>query len=105
MHMRMHTQYSRETSVDQRAYQLLDVDDLAEGKGAEYVDASSVTLIFVSEGYFNSENCMRELLRAILTSKDLVVLLEPDARHGGLSAAQRRPRAALASLHCSAAHV
>lgn len=29
----------------------LDVDDLKEGKGAEYVDASDVILIFVSSGY------------------------------------------------------
>lgn len=40
----------------------LDVDDLDEGKGAEYVDRSLVFCIFVSEGYFKSPNCMRELL-------------------------------------------
>ena len=33
---------------------------------------------------------MRELLRAVLTSKELVVLLEPDAKHGGLSPEQLR---------------
>ena len=42
----------------------LDVDDLAEGKGAEYVDVSSMSLVFCSAGYFQSPNCMRELLRA-----------------------------------------
>jgi hypothetical protein len=33
------------------------IDDLEEGRGAEYVDASSVCLIFCSGGYFNSPNC------------------------------------------------
>ena len=52
----------------------LDVDDLAEGKGAEYVDVSQISLIFVSAGYFISENCMRELLRAVVTGKPIVTL-------------------------------
>ena len=39
----------------------LDVDDLAEGKGAEYVDVSQISLIFVSPDTSISENCMREL--------------------------------------------
>jgi hypothetical protein len=63
----------------------LDVDDLAEGKGAEYVDVSSLTLIFCSQGYFESANCVRELLRAAVTGKPLVTLLEPEVKHGGLS--------------------
>ena len=36
----------------------LDVDDLNEGKGAEFVDASHTTVVFCSEGYFRSANCM-----------------------------------------------
>ena len=36
----------------------LDVDDLKEGRGAEYVDLSHVLLVFVSAGYFHSVNCM-----------------------------------------------
>ena len=39
----------------------LDVDDLTEGFGAEFVDVSSLTLIFCSKGYFVSKNCMREV--------------------------------------------
>ena len=34
----------------------LDVDDLKEGKGAEYVDASALSLVFCSKGYFHSVN-------------------------------------------------
>ena len=33
-----------------------DVDDLKDGKGAEYVDVSVVVLIFASRGYFQSPN-------------------------------------------------
>ena len=63
----------------------LDVDDLAEGKGAEYVDASGLILIFCSAGYFASPNCMREVLRAVATKKPIIALLEPEAKHGALS--------------------
>lgn len=62
----------------------LDVDDLKEGKGAEYVDASLVTLVFVSSGYFMSQNCMRELLRAVARDKHMVTLLEPEGKHGAM---------------------
>ena len=44
-----------------------------------------VSLIFCSAGYFNSPNCMRELLRAMVTGKPIVTLLEPEAKHGGLT--------------------
>ena len=62
----------------------LDVDDLKEGKGAEYVDVSSVSLVFCSRGYFESANCMRELLRAVVTRKPILPLLEPEQNKGGL---------------------
>ena len=39
----------------------LDVDDLREGKGAEFVDKSEKTLVFCSAGYFQSPNCMRTI--------------------------------------------
>ena len=58
---------------------------LAEGKGAEYVDVSQISLVFVSSGYFISPNCMRELLRAVVTGKPIVTLVESEARHGGLT--------------------
>ena len=63
----------------------LDVDDLKEGRGAEYVDRSNVVLVLVSNGYFHSPNCMRELLRADYDSKPIVSLLEREAKHGGLT--------------------
>ena len=42
---------------------LCSVDDLREGKGAEYVDASSVTLIFCSAGYVRVSDQARERKR------------------------------------------
>ena len=50
------------------------VDDLDEGRGSEYVDRSHTFVMFVSAGYFQSPNCMRELLRARLKDKPIVAL-------------------------------
>ena len=63
---------------------LADKDDLKTGAGAEYVDASSVVLIFCTEKYFQSRACAREILRAVLRGKPLIAVLEPDASRGGL---------------------
>jgi len=63
----------------------LDVDDLKEGKGAEYVDRSHLILIYCSKGYFDSPNCMRELLRAFFQKKPILTLLDPEAKHGGMT--------------------
>jgi len=52
----------------------LDVDDLKEGRGMRDVDHSYTVLIFATEGYFKSPNCMRELLRAVLCRKKIVVM-------------------------------
>ena len=43
------------------ALRAADVDDLKEGRGAEYVDRSNVVLIFASSGYFVSVNCTHAL--------------------------------------------
>ena len=62
----------------------LDVDDLEDISDLEsYISRSSVVLVFCSEGYFQSKNCMRELQAAVY--KPLVALLEPDKKRGGMS--------------------
>ena len=66
----------------------LDVDDLKEGKGGEYVRSSEYVLVFCSEGYFSSVNCMRELLSAVWMGKPLIILVDPEERHGGLTSEQ-----------------
>ena len=81
-----------------------DVDDLKEGKGAEYVDASSVSLIFCSKGYFASPNCMREILRAVVTGKPMVALLEPEASHGGMTQEQIYEQLVNADAPCERWH-
>ena len=68
------------------------VDDLKEGKGAEYVDASQLCLIFISDGYVSSPNCMRELLRAVFVKKPILALTEPEVRKGGLTREQVQAR-------------
>ncbi len=67
-----------------------DVDDLTEGKGAEFVDRSELILIFISAGYFASPNCLRELLRALFDKKPILALTEPEAKKGGLTTEEVR---------------
>jgi hypothetical protein len=76
------------------------VDDLKEGRGLEYVDRSEVVLIFVSDGYFVSPNCMREFLRAIHDRAAIVTLTDYDASHGGLSHEKVREQLAIKHETC-----
>lgn len=69
----------------------LDVDDLQEiGDLEGYIDRSQHVLIFATSGYFQSRNCLRELLRSAFRRKPIIALLEPEARKGGLSQPQIR---------------
>ena len=72
----------------------LDVDDLAGGKGAEYVDLSRVVLVFASEGYFSSANCMRELLRGAFHGKQLLLMLEQQDKSASFSLEEVRQKLA-----------
>ena len=63
----------------------LDVDDLKDGKGAELVACSRSVLVFCSRGYFQSANCLRELLTAVFAGSDIITLLDPEEDRGGLS--------------------
>ena len=59
----------------------LDVDDLNDiGKLEEEIVSSQKTLVFVSKGYFESKNCLRELVRAL----DCEVEDKKHARDGGM---------------------
>jgi hypothetical protein len=57
----------------------LDKDDLKTGAGAEYIDLSQMVLVFCTAKFFKSRACARELVRAVLTKKPLIALLEPNA--------------------------
>ena len=70
----------------------LDVDDLKEGMGADDVERSKVVLVFCSNGYAESKNCMRELHQAVLLSKPLITLIEPEVNHGGMTQVQMQEK-------------
>ena len=74
-------QQMREILPDAEVF--LDVDDMEFGRGAEYVESSAHVLIFCSKGYFDSLNCMRELLCAVTGGRPIVALIEVDRSHGG----------------------
>ena len=62
----------------------LDVDDLEDiGMLEEYIEASGVVMIFVSQGYFKSANCLREVRCAL--SKDKPLSRVHDPVRGGAS--------------------
>ena len=64
----------------------LDMDDLQVGLGAEDVDKCMAFLCFIADGYFQSANCFRELLRAHVLGIPIIVMMEPETtRHGGLT--------------------
>jgi hypothetical protein len=64
----------------------LQVDDLEEiGDLEGYIDRTSTILIYCSSGYFQSKNCMRELVSTTTKRKPVITLIDPDASHGGLS--------------------
>ena len=56
----------------------LDVDDLEDiGRLEEYIEASGVVMIFVSQGYFKSPNCLREVRCAVSKVKPLSLVHDP----------------------------
>ena len=67
----------------------IDVDALdgAGGIGAleQIVGRCSALLVFMSDGYFDSKNCQRELRSALAYGLPLVLVRETDATKGGLS--------------------
>ncbi|KAL1520403.1 hypothetical protein AB1Y20_021989 [Prymnesium parvum] len=64
----------------------LDVDDLDDISRLEaYIDRSGSVLFFISAGYFQSKNCLREVRRAVDTDKTCILLLETDEKKGGLT--------------------
>ena len=68
----------------------LDVDDLEEiGDLERYVKASDAVLVFCSDGYCASKNCLREIRHAVAMGRPLIPLLE-EAGRGGIDAVALR---------------
>ena len=86
--MRVVKQRLVELMPDVRVF--LDVDNLEEGAGAEYIDRSECVLAFCTRKYFNSRACARELMRAVLQGKPIIAVLEPEQNDekGGLTVAE-----------------
>ena len=68
------------TILSFRVHASADLDDISDLEGN--VLRSEVVLIFASKGYFESQNCMRELRSAASHRKPLITLLEQDLRRG-----------------------
>ena len=65
----------------------LDVDDLEEiGDLEGCIERTSTVLVYCSNGYFTSKNCMRELVVAVVNQKPLIALTDGTSKHrGGLT--------------------
>jgi len=64
----------------------LDVDDLKEiGDLEGYVRRTQTVLVFCSDGYFFSKNCMRELLSSVHLKKEIITVLELDRNKGAMT--------------------
>ena len=64
----------------------LDVDDLEDISNLEgYIAATDTVLVFISQGYFSSKNCMRELEATVQQGKRLILVRETELAKGGLT--------------------
>ena len=57
-----------------------DLEDISDLEG--YIARSEQVLVFASEGYFQSKNCMREIRSSVAKGVPLLALLEPDPAKG-----------------------
>ena len=64
----------------------LDVDDLEDISDLEgYIDRTEIVFIYCSQGYFQSKNCMRELISSTQKRKRMIACLDLDTTRGGMS--------------------
>eukprot|EP00966_Prymnesium_polylepis_P310006 7162496-Prymnesium_polylepis.2 len=67
-----------------------DVDNLKSGRGTREVDHSHTVLTFVLPLYFTMNNCVNELLRAVVRNKQIIVMLPDAGVHGVFTEAMIR---------------
>ena len=73
----------------------LDVDEISDlSLLEEYVEASQAVIVFASQGYFASTNCMRELRAAARYRRSVIFVCESEAGKGAISLAEE-----VSSLH------
>ena len=64
----------------------LDVDDLEDISDLEgYIDRTVTMFIYCSKGYFESKNCMRELVATFKKKKPVIAVMDLDLTRGGLT--------------------
>ena len=69
----------------------LDVDDLEDISNLQgYIERTGTILIYCSEGYFKSKNCMIEIRSTVSKGKPIIPVLDPDKTRGGLTKEQIR---------------
>ena len=67
------------------------VDDLEEiGELDAYVRRTCCMLLFLSKGYFQSKNCLKEIRATVEKKKPWVLVHEADISHGGLTLEESR---------------
>jgi hypothetical protein len=65
------------------------VDDLEDIDNLDkYIRRTRAVLIFCTDGYFASKNCMIELRASVKQGKLIIPLVDPDASKGGLTKQQ-----------------
>jgi len=78
----------------------LDVDDLDDIANLDkYIARAQVVLIFCTDGYFRSKNCIIEIQAAVKMGKRIIALLDPDASKGGLTRDQVHEQLIEAETH------
>ena len=66
----------------------LDVEDLEDISNLQgYIERSHTVLVYCSQGYFQSKNCMIELTSTVKLQKPIVALMDPEKNKGGLTTA------------------
>ena len=55
-----------------------------------YIERTDIILIYCSQGYFHSKNCMIEIRSTVSKGKPIVPVLDPDRTRGGLTKEQIR---------------
>lgn len=69
-----------------RVLQVEDLDDISNLQG--YIARTQKVLIYCSQGYFQSKNCMIELRSTVVKKKSIITLMEPEKSKGGLTQAE-----------------
>ena len=63
--------------------QVEDLEDISNLQG--YIERTQTILVYASQGYFQSKNCMIELRSTVMKTKPIIALMDPEKNKGGLT--------------------